>query len=137
MPIIALSPVRASWQKTTCSCSARAEPSSRWGIANTLVTVATLLIPSRFLSEPDNDKRMPERARQALRGRRCPIGGPGRSREGAAGLGAFRLGPRAVPARSPGGLRPPSARAVRCVLYWQVTGSRDDLVTFGTVVATL
>src|SRR6266849_2734551 len=52
MPMIAFSPVWWSWQKTTCSCSGRAEPFSLWGIANTLVTVATLLIPSRLLVEP-------------------------------------------------------------------------------------
>src|SRR5580692_1674787 len=97
MPIIARSPVRASWQKTTCSCSARAEPSSRWGIANTLVTVATLLLPSRFPVEPDKNKRMPER---------------GPRREGQVLDGA------------------------RCVPCRLVTDSRDDLVTFGTAVAT-
>src|SRR5215475_8375487 len=66
MPMIALSPVRWSWQKTTCSCPAcsnwarpagcvsGAAPFS-WGIANTLVTVATLLIPFRFLVEPRSE----------------------------------------------------------------------------------
>src|SRR6266550_4267900 len=46
MPMIALSPERWSWQKTTCSW---------WGIANTL---ATLLIPFRFLVEPGRNKRI-------------------------------------------------------------------------------
>src|SRR5882672_10191895 len=46
MPMIALSPEWWSWQKTTCSW---------WGIANTLVTVATLLIPFRFLVEPGSE----------------------------------------------------------------------------------
>src|ERR1700750_3244447 len=46
MPMIALSPEWWSWQKTTCSW---------WGIANTLVTVATLLIPFRFLVEPGRE----------------------------------------------------------------------------------
>src|ERR1700759_2984489 len=62
MPMIALSPVWWSWQKTTCSCSARpascvsrAAPFSYGGIANTLVTVATLLIPFRFLVEPGSE----------------------------------------------------------------------------------
>ena len=51
--MIALSPVGVSWQKTTCSWSASpAEPLSLWDVANTLVTVATLLIPSRVLVEP-------------------------------------------------------------------------------------
>jgi hypothetical protein len=41
--MIALSPVWWSWQKTTCSWSAGpGRPFSLWGIANTLVTVATL-----------------------------------------------------------------------------------------------
>jgi hypothetical protein len=44
--MIALSPEWWSWQKTTCSW---------WGIANTLVTVATLLIPFRFLVEPGSE----------------------------------------------------------------------------------
>src|SRR2546421_145042 len=43
MPMIALSPDWWCWQKTTCSW---------WGIANTLVTVATLFIPFRFLVGP-------------------------------------------------------------------------------------
>src|SRR6266496_6122354 len=61
MPMIALSPVWWSWQKTTCSWSARqvgcvpgAAPFSS-GIANTLVTVATLLISFRFLAEPESE----------------------------------------------------------------------------------
>ena len=42
-----------SWQKTTCSWSAGpGRPFSLWGIANTLVTVATLLISSRLFVEP-------------------------------------------------------------------------------------
>jgi hypothetical protein len=35
-----------------------AAPFSWWGIANTLVTVATLLIPFRFLVEPGRNKRI-------------------------------------------------------------------------------
>src|SRR5215469_12349443 len=61
MPMIALSPVWWSWQKTTCSnwarpagCVSRAAPFS-WGIANTLVTVATLLVPFRFFVEPRSE----------------------------------------------------------------------------------
>jgi hypothetical protein len=45
--MIALSPEWWSWQKTTCSW---------WGIANTLVTMATLLIPFRFLVEPGRNQ---------------------------------------------------------------------------------
>src|SRR5580693_9826939 len=58
MPMIALSPERRSWQKTTCSWSAwsaeplAVEPLSRWGIANTFDTMATLLVSSRFPVEP-------------------------------------------------------------------------------------
>jgi hypothetical protein len=43
--MIALRPVRVSWQKTTCSCSL--EPFPRGDDANTFVTVVTLLVPSR------------------------------------------------------------------------------------------
>ena len=54
--MIALSPVRWSWQKTTCSWSAGpGRPFSLWGIANTLVTVATLLLSSRLLVEPESE----------------------------------------------------------------------------------
>src|SRR5271157_5790845 len=75
MPMIALSPVRWSWQKTTCSCSAApGRPSSLWGIANTLVTVATLLIPSRLLVEPGSE---PSVLRAQARGP-----GPGDARRG-------------------------------------------------------
>src|SRR6185312_38190 len=68
--MIALRPERWSWQKTTCSCPAcsnwawpdgcgpEAASFSWWGIANTLVTVATLLIPFRFLVEPGRNKRI-------------------------------------------------------------------------------
>src|ERR1035437_8299886 len=63
MPMIARSPELLSWQKTTCSWSdspgvcppAWGPPAvlfSLWGIANTLVTVATLLIASRILADP-------------------------------------------------------------------------------------
>src|SRR5271166_2114089 len=56
MPMIALSPVWWSWQKTTCSWSAGpGRPVSLWGIANTLVTVATLLVPSRLLVGPGSE----------------------------------------------------------------------------------
>src|SRR5580658_3821646 len=48
MAMIARRPVLVSWQKATCSWSASpAEPLSLWGVANTLVTVVTLLVPSR------------------------------------------------------------------------------------------
>jgi len=67
--MIALSPDRLSWQKTTCSWSARpvppgdcapgpdrsVEPFSLVGIPNTFVTVATLLVSSRLPVEPDPD----------------------------------------------------------------------------------
>ena len=56
--MIALSPEWWSWQKTTCSWARPAvcgAAPSWWGIANTLVTVATLLIPFRFLVEPGSE----------------------------------------------------------------------------------
>ena len=54
--MIARSPVLASWQKTTCSWSASpAEPLSLRDVANTLVTVVTLLISSRIRVEPGSD----------------------------------------------------------------------------------
>ena len=95
--MIALSPVWWSWQKTTCSWSGRsaAEPFSLWGIANTLVTVATLLIPSRLLVEPGSESSV------------LPARGRGRARTGERG-------------------------EARCVPYWPVTDSRDDLVTLTT-----
>ncbi len=93
--MIALSPVWWSWQKTTCSWSAGpGRPFSVWGIANTLVTVATLLLSSRLLVEPRSEPSV-LRA-QALR---------------------------------PGPGMPAEARGARCVRYWPVTHTRDDVVT--------
>jgi hypothetical protein len=66
MPMIARSPVLVSWQKTTCSWSPGEGP-SLWGIANTFVTVATLLIPSRLCSAGIGIKRIA-----------CPAVGPPR-----------------------------------------------------------
>src|SRR6202044_592460 len=80
MLMIALSPDRLSWQKTTCSWSARpvppgvcapgsdrsVEPFSLGGIPNTLVTVATLLVSSRLLTEPGSEPSvLPARAPRA------------------------------------------------------------------------
>src|SRR5580704_2564289 len=59
MPMIALSPVGVSWQKTTCSWSASpAEPLPLWDVANTLVTVATLLIRPGSSLNRDRIKRI-------------------------------------------------------------------------------
>src|ERR1035441_7769615 len=84
MPMIARSPELLSWQKTTCSWSdgpgvcppAWGPPAvlfSLWGIANTLVTVATLLIPSRLLADRGSGLAY------CLRG---PAGRDGNSRRG-------------------------------------------------------
>jgi hypothetical protein len=64
--MIARSPEWWSWQKTTCSwpvgprfCPwapvSPTAPFSWPGIANTLVTVATLLVPSRILVDPGSE----------------------------------------------------------------------------------
>src|SRR5579871_809295 len=67
MPMIALSPVRVSWQKTTCSWSALlAEPLSLRGIANTFVTVATLS------SRPGSSLNRDRDQAYCLRGRAWP-----------------------------------------------------------------
>src|SRR5580704_5959543 len=107
MPMIALSPVRWFWQKTTCSWSARpadgvpgTAPFSSWGIANTLVTVATLLIPSRLLVEPGSE--------------------PGYCVRGLA-------------SRMPG--CPEKRGKGWGVPYWPVTHSRDDVVILTAILA--
>ncbi len=57
--MIALSPVGVSWQKTTCSWSASpAEPLPLRDVANTLVTVATLLIRPGSSLNRDRIKRI-------------------------------------------------------------------------------
>src|ERR1700722_11535103 len=91
MPMIALSPVGLSWQKTTCSWSASpAGPLSLWDVANTLVTVATLLISSRVLVEPGSETSVCPRGQGAGkvpgRGPEAPARAAWRS--GAGGPGA-------------------------------------------------
>src|ERR1700733_3340375 len=109
MPMIALSPVGLSWQKTTCSWSAApAGPLSLWDVANTLVTVATLLLSSRILVEPGSEP-------------------------------AYCVGPRParmVPGESAEVLMPPglqvSMQALDAFPYQSVTHSIDYLVTLST-----
>jgi hypothetical protein len=106
--MIALSPDRLSWQKTTCSWSARpvppgfvhpgqtgqAEPFSLGGIPNTLVTVATLLISSRLLTEPGSEPSvLPDlRGLRLAVARGSPRAGPGLEQAGPREADAFRTG---------------------------------------------
>src|SRR5579863_8576329 len=108
MPMIALSPVGVSWQKTTCSWSASpAEPWSLWDVANTLVTVATLLISSRILVETGSKQAYCVRGRTAR---------------------TVQLRPAASPyAIGLSGLRRASGQALDALSYRLVTHSIDDL----------